>query len=108
MYQLVFYVPESHKEIVKNALFSVGAGSYKNYDLCSFETEGVGQFRPLDGSNPYIGAFDKIEKVKEYRVEMIVRDEIVKETLDTLINTHPYEEVAYSIWRLIQKDDLLQ
>ena len=107
MYQLIFYVPVSHKESVKKALFSAGAGSYKNYDSCSFETEGVGQFRPLNGSNPYIGERNKIEKVKEFRVEMIVENKKIKTVLNTLINTHPYEEVAYSIWKIIDKENLL-
>ncbi|HNC00548.1 MAG TPA: hypothetical protein PLS71_20045 [Leptospiraceae bacterium] len=64
MYQLVFYIPESHLEQVKEALFAKGAGSYKDYDHCSWQTPGIGQFRPLKGSNPFLGAIDNVEKVK--------------------------------------------
>ena len=44
--KLVFFVPESHKETVKKAVFEQGAGRYDGYDNCSWETLGSGQFRP--------------------------------------------------------------
>jgi hypothetical protein len=43
-------------EKVKSALFKVGAGKYKHYDQCCWQTKGQGQFRPLVGSNPAIGS----------------------------------------------------
>ena len=70
-YKLVFFVPESHKETVKTALFSKGAGQYQGYDCCAWETLGQGQFRPLEGSQPFLGQTNEIEKVDEYRVEML-------------------------------------
>lgn len=106
MYQLVFYVPETHKEEVKRALFNSGAGRYEDYDSCCFESEGTGQFRPLDKANPFIGNVGEIEKVKEFKVEMIVKDELIKKVTNTLIENHPYEEPAYSIWKIQTKDDL--
>ena len=53
-YKLCFYVPTSHVEQVKNAIFEAGAGHMGDYDACCFQTLGQGQFRPLEGSNPYI------------------------------------------------------
>jgi len=55
MYKLVFFVPENHKEAVKQAVFDQGAGRYEGYDCCSWETLGSGQFKPLSGSQPFIG-----------------------------------------------------
>ncbi len=92
---LYFYVPESHKEIVKNELFSVGAGAFKNYDCCSFEVLGYGQYRPLKNSTPYFGTKDKIEYIPEYRVEMMIKKESFKKIVEVLKSIHPYEEVAY-------------
>lgn len=105
MYKLAFFVPESHKEAVKQALFSHGAGRYEAYDCCSWETLGSGQFRPLSGSQPFIGQQDKIEKVAEYRVEMICSADKIKIVLQTLIEVHPYETPAYEVWSIKTLDD---
>ncbi|MCV6606661.1 MAG: NGG1p interacting factor NIF3 [Campylobacterales bacterium] len=100
MYKLTFFVPKKQKEKVKKALFKIGVGKYKNYDKCSFETKGVGQFRPLENSKPFIGKKDKIETVEEYKVEMICKDKLIKKAVKTLKKAHPYEEVAYDVIRL--------
>ena len=46
MYKLIVFVPSSHKELLKNALFIEGAGNQGDYSHCCFEAEGVGQFMP--------------------------------------------------------------
>ncbi len=53
MYKICFYVPESHLEKVKEALFATGAGRIGDYDHCCWQTRGTGQFRPL-ASRPAI------------------------------------------------------
>ncbi len=95
MYQLIVFVPDSHKEEVKEALFSAGAGRYNNYEKCSFEVKGTGQFRPLEDSSPFIGKPGNIEKVSEYRVEMICSAANKDKVLENLVQSHPYEEPAY-------------
>lgn len=47
MYKITFYVPESHLESVKTALFDQGAGKIGHYDCCAWQAEGIGQYRPL-------------------------------------------------------------
>lgn len=97
MYSLIFYVPLSHLEEVKNALFAKGAGTYDKYDCCAWQVKGEGQYRPLPESNPFKGSLGKVEKTEEFKVEMIVRDEIIRDVLEELIKIHPYEEVAYHV-----------
>ncbi|MBY0415501.1 MAG: hypothetical protein K2Q18_15115 [Bdellovibrionales bacterium] len=97
MYKLTFYVPKDSAETVKNALFAVGVGKIGNYDSCSFETEGMGQFRALKDSNPTIGKVGVVEKIVELRVEMVMDDTIVKEAILTLKKSHPYETPAYDL-----------
>lgn len=97
MLKLVFFVPESHKEAVKQAVFEQGAGRYDGYDCCSWETLGEGQFKPLSGSQPFIGQQDEIEIVAEYRVEMICSEAHIKDVLHALITAHPYETPAYDV-----------
>ena len=100
MYKLVFFVPESHLDAVKSAVFAAGAGRIGNYDCCAWQTRGEGQFRPLSGSNPFIGNISELSVVAEYRVEMVCADECIAEALKALRASHPYEEPAYDIWRL--------
>jgi structural hemagglutinin/hemolysin toxin protein RtxA len=106
MKKLVFFVPESHKEAVKQAIFAAGAGRYDGYDSCSWETLGTGQFRPLDGSQPFIGQQGTVEIVAEYRVETICDDQLIKSVVSALIESHPYETPAYEVWSIQTLADL--
>ena len=69
MYKIIVFVPSTHTQIVKDALFEAGAGKLGNYDCCCFESVGIGQFRPLAGSSPYLGKENLIETVKEVKIE---------------------------------------
>lgn len=106
MYKLVFFVPENEKEFVKEQLFQVGAGHYDGYEKCSWEVLGTGQFLPLSGSNPFIGKQGALERVNEYRVEMVCDDSIIKKVVEKLIDSHPYEEPAYEAWKIETLKDL--
>lgn len=100
MYKICFYVPETHAEEVKNALFVTGAGKMGLYSCCAWQTLGVGQFMPLAGSHAFIGEKDRLEKVAEYQIEMICQDEYIQNAVTALKQAHPYEEVPYQVWRL--------
>lgn len=106
MYKLVVFVPIDHAEEVKAALFAAGAGRYERYDSCSWECEGTGQFRPLAGSDPFLGRQGELERVRELRVELLCRDEVVRAAITALLNAHPYEEPAYEVYRVFTADDL--
>lgn len=97
MYILVFHVPVTHLEVVKEALFAAGAGRMGNYEKCSWQIEGEGQFLPLEGSSPFIGKEGEVERVKEYRVEMVVKEYIIKDVIQALIESHPYEVPSYHL-----------
>jgi len=106
MYKICVYVPTTHLETVKTALFEAGAGTIGNYDCCSWQVAGEGQFRPLTGAQPYIGNPGSVQRVAEYRLEMVCADEQVKRALSALQIAHPYEEPAYQIWRLADVSEL--
>lgn len=95
MFLFYFYVPEDHAESVKNALFNCGAGKIGNYQECCWQTLGQGQFRPTEGSEPFLGETNQITRVPELKVEMVIDDAHVNEIKQTLLQTHPYEKVAY-------------
>ena len=103
-YKLEFYVPESHVDKVKMAVFKAGAGKVGNYDCCCWETKGKGQFRPCEGSQPFVGTKDKIEKVEEIKVELIVPEENMDATIEALMESHPYETPSYQYWKVNAPD----
>ncbi len=100
MYKLNFFVPKKNKEEVKQALFDIGAGKYENYDMCCFESAGTGQFRPLDLAKPHIGKNNILERLEEYKVEMVCEDSIIKQAVAALKKAHPYEEVAFEVIKM--------
>ena len=92
------YVPETHAEAVKQAMFEAGAGRIGNYDCCCFQTVGRGQFRPLDGSRPFLGAKNRVEQVTEWKLEMICPEEKLRTVIAALRQAHPYETPAFQHW----------
>jgi len=100
MYKLNYYVPADAKESTKEALFAIGVGMFNNYESCCWESLGEGQFKPIHNANPHIGTLNILEKVAEYKVEMICSDALIHKALTTLKETHPYEEVAYEVFKI--------
>ena len=100
MYKICFYVPESHLEDVKNALFTAGAGKIGNYSCCAWQILGEGQFMPLSDSKAFIGEANKLEKLPEYKVETVCEDKLIQSVMAALKKAHPYEEPAYQVIRL--------
>ena len=101
MYKLAFFVPASHVDVVKAAVFAAGGGRIGDYDHCAWQTLGQGQFRPLDGSQPYLGQTGQVEVVDEWKVELVVADELINAVVAALKNSHPYETPAYDVWKLM-------
>jgi len=99
MYKICFYVPLSHLEHVKNAMFAKGAGKIGLYTHCAWQVLGEGQFMPIEGSKAFIGEKNQLEKLAEYKVEMVCDDAYIHDTIAALKDAHPYEEPAYQIIR---------
>lgn len=93
-------MPEAECEKVKEAMFDAGAGKIDHYDSCSWQVLGEGQFRPLQASQPFIGEINKLEKVAEYKVEMLCVKDRVKSVIEALKASHPYEVPAYLVLKL--------
>ena len=95
--KLIFYVPKDAKEKVKDAVFLAGAGKIGEYEKCSWEVCGVGQFVPSASANPTIGSANELERVEEYRVEVLINDQKEREVVEALQKAHPYECPAFEI-----------
>jgi dinuclear metal center YbgI/SA1388 family protein len=102
--KLVTYIPESHIEAVKKKLFESGAGVIGNYDQCGFTTSGTGSFRANEMAKPFTGEKGKIHFEKEIRFETILFSHLKEKVIKALLNAHPYEEVAYDLYALENKN----
>ena len=100
MFKLCFFVPASHLDEVKEAVFAAGAGRIGDYDRCCWQVLGEGQFRPQDGSQPFLGQAGRTERVAEWKVELVVADGLLEPAIKALKQSHPYETPAYEAWRL--------
>src|SRR5690625_85387 len=102
LYKLVVFVPTNYVDDVRNALSEAGAGHIGNYSHCTFQTEGQGTFKPLEGTKPFIGEQGTLEFVDEYKLETIVPEKVLATVLQAMEDSHPYEEVAYDLYPLAQ------
>lgn len=93
--KLVTYVPTTHAEQVRTALFEAGAGGIGGYDCCSYNISGTGTFRASEGCTPFCGEIGKLHHEEEIRIEMVYEKRIESKLIKTLIDIHPYEEPAY-------------
>ena len=62
MFKLIYYVPDTHLDLTKTAVFNAGAGTIGNYEHCAWQVLGTGQFKPLKGANPFIGTLGLLRK----------------------------------------------
>ncbi|RLD29273.1 MAG: NGG1p interacting factor NIF3 [Bacteroidetes bacterium] len=106
MYLLVVYVPEENLENVKSAVFNAGGGKIDHYSHCSWQVLGRGQFKPEAGSSPFLGEVNKLERVDEYRLELVCQDSNIKKVVQAMIDAHPYETPAYHFVKVSTLDDL--
>ena len=96
--KLYTYAPGDAAEKVREALFAAGAGHISRYKECSFNTGGTGTFRAETGTNPAIGeAGGKREWVEEVKIEVVVAKHAENAVISALFANHPYEEVAYEL-----------
>lgn len=99
-YKLVVFVSLQSADKVREAIGSAGGGKIGNYSHCSWSTRGVGRFLPLPGANPTIGEVGKMEEVEEERIETIVDETSLSSVISAMKKVHPYEEVAYDVYKL--------
>lgn len=100
LYKVVVFIPVGHEDVVRDAMSKAGAGWIGRYSDCTFMAKGTGTFKPMEGTNPYIGKSGVLEKVNEVRLETVVPERKLNNVIDAMIKVHPYEEVAYDIYPL--------
>lgn len=102
--KLSVYVPSANLEEVKNALFDAGAGNIGNYSNCSFYANGKGSFKANENANPFVGEINEDHIEVESKLEVVLPLFKKSKILNALFAAHPYEEVAYDLYTLINDD----
>ncbi len=100
LFKLVTFAPEKDAEKVRQAIFDAGGGVIGAYDSCSFNVSGSGTFRGDNSTNPYVGERGKLHTEPETRIEVVVPDTLLQKVIRKMLSAHPYEEVAYDVYRL--------
>lgn len=100
LFKLVVYVPKGFEHKVREAINQAGAGNIGKYSDCSFRSAGWGTFRPGQDTAPYIGRQGELEETEEYRLETVVPPNLLSPVLNSLLKAHPYEEVAYDLFKI--------
>ncbi len=98
--KIVTYCPIEKSGDVRHAMFKAGAGNIGNYSECSFNVEGTGTFKAGDNTNPHVGEIGVQHHESEIRIEAIVPNYKLASVIESLIEAHPYEEVAYDVYEL--------
>ncbi len=95
------FAPETHADILREAMGNAGAGKIGDYEHCTFSIKGVGRFRPGVGANPTIGEVGMLEAVNEERIETVCSPELLDTVLAAIRAVHPYEEPATEVYELV-------
>ena len=101
-HKLVWFVPREALDATREAVFAAGAGRIGDYERCSWYTAGTGTFLAGEGADPSIGRVGTEERVSELRVETVVPADRAQEVVDALRAAHPYEEVAFELYTLVE------
>jgi len=102
--KLTTYVPKNEAEQLRTALFNVGAGNIGNYNDCSFNVNGLGTYKGNENSNPSLGKKGVLHTEEETKITITYAKHLEPKILKTLFKTHSYEEVAYEITPLENKN----
>ncbi len=106
--KIVTFVPPDYVDRVREALSDAGAGRIGEYDLCSYNLQGMGTFRGSERTDPFLGKAGNFETEQEIRLEMILPARKQYAVVGALFTSHPYEEPAYDLYRLQDVRDVRQ
>jgi dinuclear metal center YbgI/SA1388 family protein len=101
--KLAVFVPFEYQDALEKSLFEAGACEIGNYGECSFVSEGVGSFKPLEGADPHTGTMGIRTIQKEAKVEVVFPVWKQPAILNAMRSAHPYEEVAFELYTLQNK-----
>ncbi|RFN59877.1 Nif3-like dinuclear metal center hexameric protein [Marixanthomonas ophiurae] len=105
--KLVTFVPVKDASTVRESLFQAGGGEIGNYSNCSFNIKGEGSFNGNEESNPTIGNKGETHFEEEIQIGITFHKHKEGKIMKALLDSHPYEEVAYEITTLENRNQHL-
>jgi hypothetical protein len=105
IHKLVWFVPREAVDVTREAVFAAGAGRIGEYERCSWYTAGTGTYRGGEGTDPAIGEPGREQRVSELRVETVVPAALAGKVVAALKEAHPYEEVAFELYPLVELEE---
>ncbi len=105
--KIVVFVPETHADMVREAMGKAGAGKIGNYTYCSFSVKGQGRFKPEEGANPRIGKVGTLEVVDEERIEVACEKSQLNTIVQAIKAVHPYEEVVIDVYPMLVLENMV-
>ncbi|MEN3000400.1 MAG: Nif3-like dinuclear metal center hexameric protein [Armatimonadota bacterium] len=99
-FKVVTFVPPAHLDAVLDRMAAEGAGEIGLYRRCAFYHPGTGTYEPQPGATPYQGTVGRREHADEMRLEVLVPAHRLQAVIRAMLQTHPYEEVAYDVYPL--------
>lgn len=104
--KIVTFAPLENADTIRQALGEAGAGKIGEYSFCSYSVVGKGRFIPSEIAQPHIGSANSPEIVEEERIEVVCDRKDAKQAIAAMRRVHPYEEVAFDIYPLINEEQL--
>ncbi len=98
------FIPQTHLQVVQEAMFNEGAGNIGNYSECSFYSTGMGTFKGNEKSNAFVGEVGKQHQEPEFKLEVLVDDIKLNNVISAMLTAHPYEEVAYDVYAILNSN----
>ncbi|MGE5679775.1 MAG: Nif3-like dinuclear metal center hexameric protein [Bacillota bacterium] len=103
-FKLVVFVPENYLKVVSEAIFNSGGGIIGEYQHCSFRSPGEGTFKGSEITNPAVGLPGIFEETKEIKLEILIDKWKLNKAVDAMLKVHPYEQPAFDIYPLANKN----
>ena len=100
--KLEVFIPESHLKKLQSVLRDADAGHIGNYDSCLSCSKVMSTWRPLFGTNPYIGEIGEVTEAEEVKVEVTVSTACVNDIIRKIKEIHPYEEPVINVIPLLE------
>ncbi|MDR1690637.1 MAG: hypothetical protein LBR42_02180 [Candidatus Methanoplasma sp.] len=106
-YKISVTVPADYKDRLMDAVNDSMQQLYPGYDRVFSVAKTEGTWRPLGGSNPFIGKAGEISVEEELRIDFAIKAEDLASVVRAIRDVHPYEEPAIDILPMVLWKDVI-
>lgn len=103
--KIVLFGSLENANATSDALSKADTGQISRYHYCHYSVAAKGQFISSENANPRVGQSGVAEIVVEERIKVECNRSNAK-TFIKAKSTHPYEEVGFDIYPLLEESEL--